>query len=309
MNRFGIRGRNIELYVQFTDANGDRINTDDTPTVAIWDSTGTLRQAATNMGVGIADDPGVYVCNYLIPENGPDGYWIDIWTAKIGNDTISTPFRFWVSHDGYAEESTEPIYEPGGEPGVGTGEGESLDFTEAPFKFTKEEMEGINILLQLIKPRLKNDGIRKVPDGAGGYINVPCNVFTNAELIAFLVNSLSEFNQIPHFTQFLFSNPQIYTIFADVIVQGAVLLALAAQALIEKGREFVITDNGVTYQPPAVSEILNSQYTAQLADYTAKVKMIKCSLKPAALGLGSWRVEGTAPAFRRLRHLRQHQII
>jgi hypothetical protein len=124
-----------------------------------------------------------------------------------------------------------------------------------------------------------------------------------------LVNGLSEFNQIPHFTSFHFSDPAIYGIFADVIVQGAVILALAAQSLIERGREFTITDNGITYQPPQISEILNNQYGQQLADYKEKVKFIKCNLKPAPLGLGGFTLQGISPNLTRLRHLRERQII
>ncbi len=124
-----------------------------------------------------------------------------------------------------------------------------------------------------------------------------------------MVNGLSEFNQIPHFTNFTFADPRIQTIFADVIIQGAVILALAAQALIEKGREFVITDNGVTYQPPQVAELLNNQYGQQLADYKEKVKYIKANMKPDPLGLGTFRVTAISPNYLRLRHLRQRQII
>ena len=175
--------------------------------------------------------------------------------------------------------------------------------------FTEEEVEGINKLLRILKKRLKNDGTRKVSDGAGGFIDEACSIFSNDELICFLINSLSEFNQIPHFSDFQFSDNQIQNIFSAIIIQGAVLLALAAQALIERGREFVITDNGVTYQPPAVSEILNTQYATQLADYKEKLKFIKINLKPSPKGLGTFRVTAISPNFLRLRHLRARQIV
>jgi hypothetical protein len=293
-NRIGIRGRVVDLYVRFVDAAGEPVNADDIPTVEIHDSASTRRQAATRIGVGLADDPGLYVFKYEIPEIAPDGYWTDIWTAKIGNETITSTFEFLVISAGEISEDIAPVYNPG---------------DDVPWNFTKDEVYGINVLLKMVKPRLKNDGVRKVPDGLGGYTEVACTVFTDTELIAFLVNSLSEFNQIPHFTRFTFADIQIYGIFADVIVQGATLLAMAAQALIEKGREFSITDNGVTYQPPLISEILNSQFTTQLADYKDKLKVIKCNLKPSPLGLGSFRVTAVAPAFLRLRHLRERQII
>lgn len=293
-NRIGIRGRVVDLYVRFVDAAGNPVNADDIPSVEIRDSIGARQQAATRVGVGLADDPGLYVFSYNLSKNGPDGYWSDIWTAKIGNDTVTSTFDFLVISAGDMEEDVEPVYTPG---------------EDIPWDFTKDEVYGINVLLKMVKPRLKNDGIRKVPDGLGGYTEQECNVFTDEELTCFLVNSLSSFNQIPHFTRFTFADPQIFTMFADVIIQGAVLLAMAAQALIEKGREFSITDNGVTYQPPLISEILNNQFTTQLADYKEKLKVIKCNLKPSPLGLGTFRVTAVAPAFLRLRHLRERQII
>jgi len=327
INRVGIRGREVSLYVQFTDAYNEPVDADRIPLVSIYDSHGILRQLPTNIGCGFSgvngnthgydnddENVGLYVFNYNIPIDGYDGYWVDVWDAYVGGEQIpSAAFQFLVISSGEAVESSEPIYAPGTQTKdgyiVGTGTDEELDFTEMPFKFDKAEMEGVNVILQLVKPRLKNDGVRKVPNGTGGYDTVPCSVFSDSELIAFIVNSLSEFNQIPHFSNFNFGNPQIYTVFADVIVQGAVLLALAAQSLIERGREFVITDNGITYQPPQISEILNTQYNTQLADYTAKVKFIKCNMKPRPLGLGTFRTSSISPAYLRLRHLRERQII
>ena len=293
-NRLGIRGRIVDLYVRFVDATGNPVNADDTPIVEIRDSADIRRQAATNIGVGLYEDPGLYKFSYSIPLTAPDGYWSDIWTAKIGNETVSTTFDFLVTSAGEMTAGEPVTYMPG---------------DDLPWDFTKEEAYGINILLKMLKPRLKNDGIRKIPDGQGGYIEESCSVFTNSELICFLVNSLSSFNQIPHFTNFTFENPQIHTVFADVIVQGASLLAMSAQALIEKGREFSITDNGVIYQPPMISEILNSQFSTQLADYKDKLKVIKCNMKPAPLGLGGFRMTAISPAYRRLRHLRERQIV
>jgi hypothetical protein len=291
----GIRGRDVDLYVRFVDSVGNPVNADDTPQVEIYDSTETIQRRLSNIGVGLISDnqDGLYYLNYDIPENAPDGYWYHRWVAEIGGTEVENTFEFMVISSGDVIESDLPIFSPG---------------DPVPWNFTKEEVYGINILLKMVKCRVKNDGTRKVRDG-NEYVDVPCSIFTDTELICFLVNSLSSFNQYPHFSQFKFSDPQIYEIFAEVVVQGAVLLALAAQALIEKGREFNITDNGVTYQPPAVSEILNTQYSTQLQDYKEKLKMIKCSLKPNPLGLGTFRVTAISPAYLRLRHLRERRII
>ena len=293
-NRLGIRGRTVELFVRFVDAAGNPTVADDVPQVEVSDSNGTVQQTLTNLGVSLLENPGLYKLEYTIPLTAPDGYWTDRWVAEIGGEQVQNTFSFLVMASGTLTASEDVVYAPG---------------DDVPFNFTKEEAYGINVLLKLMKRRLKNDGIRKVPDGQGGYIEEKCSVFSDAELICFLVNGLSEFNQIPHFTSFCFSDQIIYTVFADVIIQGGVILALAAQALIEKGREFTITDNGVTYQPPQIADLLNNQYGQQLADYKEKVKFIKCNMKPDPLGLGTFRVTAISPNYLRLRHLRERQLI
>lgn len=292
----GIRGRTVDLYVQFVDSAGNPVNADDfyTPQVEIHDAAGTRQRALSNLGVGLSKgETGLYHLNYQIPENSVDGYWLHRWVARIGGEDVENTFEFLVLAAGDVFDSCEPVFSPGDVP---------------EWEFTKEEVHGINILLKMVKCRVKNDGTRKVRDG-DQYVDIPCSIFTDAELICFLVNSLSSFNQYPHFTQFTFADPQIYELFAEIIVQGAVLLALAAQALIERGKEFSITDNGVTYQPPQVSDMLNTQYSTQLTDYKEKLKHIKTSLKPDPRGLGTFRVTAISPNFLRLRHLRERQII
>lgn len=294
-NRIGIRGRNIKLYARFLDAAGNPVNADEIPQVEISDSAGTVVQGLTDIGTSLDDDPGLYVFSYDIPLTvSVDGYFTDRWVADVGDEQIESTFTFLVLTAGTIEEATAPDHQPG---------------DSVPFNFTQEEIGGINILLSILKKRLKNDGVRKVPDGQGGFIEEPCFVFNDTELICFLVNSLSEFNQYPHFTAFTFADDLIQTRFVDIITQGAVLVALAAQALIEKGREFSITDSGVTYQPPQVADMLNTQYSAQLQDYKEKLKHIKTSLKPGPVGLGTFRVTSVNPNFLRLRHLRQRQIL
>ncbi len=293
-HRVGIRGRTVELYVQFVDSAGNPTNADDTPQVEIRDSAGTILQASTNLGVGLSNgQAGLYYLIYTIPETAADGYAEDKWTAEIGGVEIENTFEFLISTSGDVDDSCPPDFTPG---------------DLVAWDFSKEESYGINILLRLVKARVKNNGTRKVREG-DHYIDIPCNIFTDDELVCFLVNSLSSFNQYPHFTQFTFADPAIYGIFSEIITQGGVLLALAAQSLIEKGKEFTITDNGVAYQPPMVADLLSSQYSAQLADYKEKLKMIKNSIKPAPRGQGTFRSLGMNPSYLRLRHLRSHQIV
>lgn len=295
-NRLGILGRTVELYVRFLDAASNPVNADSTPSVEILDTNGTIIRSSNNSGVMLADDPGLYLFTYELPINGVDGYWNDNWTAVIGGQTVESMFEFQVIAGGTVSASEMSTNTPG---------------DDYEFSFNKEEVEGINRLLKVLKKRLKNDGMRKSPDpeNPSQFINTPCPVFNDNELICFLVNGLSEFNQYPHFTNFTFADDVIQDMFMDIIVQGALILALAAQSLIERGREFNITDNGVTYQPPQLSEILNTQYNAQLQDYKEKLKIIKCNIKPSPLSIGTYRISSVSPAYARLRHIRGRSLI
>ena len=294
-DRIGIVGSTVSLYVQFVDADGVAVNTDDTPSIEIKNPLEVVKRAASSIGVGMVDvdKPGLYVYHYDIPSNADDGYWADTWTAKIGATEISTTFQFEVITSGTATAAVEPVVELG---------------DEVPWDLNEEERVGINVLLQSLKARLKSDGTRRERDG-DSYVEVDCSIFTDTELILFLINSLSTFNQSPHFTSFFFSDIQIYTTFLSIIVQGAVILALASQYLLERGREFTLGDNGLSYTPPTMSEAINTQYGAILTDYKDQLKVIKGSMKPAAIGLGSWRVTAISPNYLRLRHLRARQII
>lgn len=295
MARTGIKGREVVLYARFIDSQGNSVLVDDTPRVEITDTNGVVRLTLTNVYTSAElDDPGLYRFNWTLPLDGPDGYWNDRWVAEVGGEEIQSTFEFLVFDGGIVEEGIEPEWQPDS----------SFDW-----KFTKCEAEGISILMKILKKRLKNDGLSKVPDGAGGYTVHPCPVFSDEELICFIINGLNEFNQFPHFTNFTFCDTAITGIFSDLVIQGAYLLAVAAQSLIEKGREFAINDNGVTYQPPAISDILTTQYNAQLAHYKDKLKAVKASLKPGPKGLGTFRVTAVSPNFLRLRHLRARQII
>lgn len=291
-DRVGTRGHEIDLYTLFTDADGNPIDADNIPQVTIYDSNGNS-QITLQSGVSIADRPGLYKFSYLIPLYGPDGYYQDSWTAYIGGVQTTATFQFQVLGQGIISQAVAPVFEP------------TDDFT---YTFTKYEAHGISILLALLKARVKNNGYTRTPNGLGGYTVVPCNVFTDDELIKFLIDSLSDFNSTPHFTQFCFSHEEIKHIFADIIVQGAELMAISAQAIIEKTKEFTITDNGVTYSPPFLSELLMNQYNAKLPVYQEKKKFIKASIKPKPLGQGTFRITSLSPSYIKLKSLRERQV-
>jgi hypothetical protein len=175
--------------------------------------------------------------------------------------------------------------------------------------WTEDEIVGINILLYSLKNRLKNNVEVESTDAYGNIEYVSCTVFTNDELVWFLRSSLSEFNQTPHFSNFTFAEEVIYERYSHVIVEGGFILATAAQMLIEAGREFTITDNGVTMNPPPLSQTLNNELSQFLTNHLNTLKFIKGCIKPHPIGFGSFRVLASNPNYMRLRHLRQRRII
>ena len=124
-----------------------------------------------------------------------------------------------------------------------------------------------------------------------------------------MANSLSLFNEIPHFTFYTFEDTEIIAQFHDIIVQGAELMALSSKALLERGREFQITDNSLNFNPPTVSELMQSEWSTALANHTEKLKLIKFNMKPSPIGLGTLTISTVRhPAILRLRHLRERQL-
>ena len=112
---------------------------------------------------------------------------------------------------------------------------------------------------------------------------------------------------IPTFTEFTFEDSEIIRIFYAVLIQHAVLSAMAGQAIIERGREMNITDNGVSLTIPSIAEMLNSQYSAEMGNWTEMVKLIKQNMKPMARGISAYAPLGS-PRLRILRTLRNRQI-
>ena len=175
--------------------------------------------------------------------------------------------------------------------------------------WSDEEITGINILLSCLKNRLKNNLEVETKDAYGNVEFVSCTIFTNDELVWFLKCSLSWFNETPHFTDFGFSDEVIYNRYGHVIVDGACIFAWAAQMVIEAGREFTISDNGVTFNPPPLSTVLNNELSQFHSAHREQLKFIKGCIKPSPVGFGSFRVLAANPNYMRLRHLRQRRII
>jgi hypothetical protein len=282
----------VQLRMIFRGPDGQPTDTDSLPTVSIIQPGGGVLLAPTSNGV-VRTNIGEYVFNFTLSIHPPIGVWRDVWSGVVEGFTVYGEGTFQVNttqlpainSDGYAHLGDDPGY-----------------------CFSQNAICNINNLLKSLKARVKNNGKKRATDQYGNVVYKDCKVFNEDELVAFLCQSLTMFNEIPVFTMFTFEDTHIIQLFHDVLVQGATYLALGAQAIIERGREFQIQDNGIGLTPPSVADILNGQYQTELANHFEKVKYIKQNMR-GVIGSGTITgFAGASPQFRRLRWLRARQI-
>jgi hypothetical protein len=284
-------GQSIDLSVEIRDANGINFDPDSTPQVQITNCQNVVVRSFSDTDV-IKDDTGKYTFTYSVGCTATAGAWKDTWRIIINTCTSDSELAFSVlDADSTVSEARDII---GDTPNI---------------QYSQEEIYGINILMAQLSARLKNNVEVETKDAYGNIEYVDCKVFTVEELTWFLNSSLSEFNQTPHFTDYHFSDNVIYDRYAHVIVEGACILAWAAQMVMEAGREFTISDNGVTLNPPPLSSTLHNELSQFLNAHRENLKFIKGCIKPRPIGFGSFRVLASNPNYTRLRHLRERRII
>ena len=294
------RGETISLYIQYYDQAGNFIDPSIIPNISIVDPTNTIILNATSSTGIVRQDVGLFYYNYTIPINGTLGNWQDIWTTNVNGVPFNTVLNFTVN------QLTSPVTATAGQ--------------EIDPQLSSSGVQNVLLLMKLLRTRLGSDGVRRkrdqfgryILDVNGQYILEPCNVFTTDELYTFLKASLAEFNSIPHFTSFNFNDPNFVNTFQHELTEGAFIMAMALQGLREKGREFQMTDDGLSYQPPQIADYLKGYLSDFMNSYRERLKFIKCQMKPNPTGFGtvySLAGGGVSPAFIRLRHLRARQII
>jgi hypothetical protein len=283
----------VNLTVQFKDAMGHPIDTDKFPTISIVQPSGLVAISGTSAGV-FQIGVGNYGFIYTIPIDGPYGVFNDIWTGHINGFLVQTTFSFIVNHTQIPAINSDGHVHLGDDPG---------------FHYSECALHNINKLMKSLKARLNSSGKAKSSDAYGNTIYVDCDIFSVDTLATFIATALWDFNQVPYFTWFTFDEDSFVDQFGEVLVEGATLYALASIALIERGREFQLTDNGLNFNPPTVSELLQTQYSTLLSHYWEKLKYIKNSLRPSPRGLGVFSMtSGMNPQWARLRHVRARRL-
>ncbi len=142
-------------------------------------------------------------------------------------------------------------------------------------------MENLEKLKSYLRDRLASRAKKQSIDADQNIVFTDCDIYADSTLENFLILSLSDFNQIPNFTNYTFEDTEFVTKFSAILVEGATLYCLASQALLEKGREFKYEDQGIMLDPPNMSEMLNTQYATLITMYWEKLKLIKSKLNPA----------------------------
>lgn len=284
----------VNLTCQFKDGQGNLVDTDTLPTITLVQPSGLVALTATTIGVtrvGV----GQYSFLFTIPIAGPFGIWNDVWNGIINGFRVENTFNFAVSHTDQPGINSDGYIHLGDDVG---------------FDYSQAALFNINKIIKMMKARLNSSGKAKKVDTNGNVMYVDCDIYSIDMLTTFVAMSLTKFNSTPYFTTYTFEDSDFFSQFAEVIAEGASIFAMASQALIERGREFQLTDNGINFNPPTVSELLNTQYNTTLTHYWEQLKYIKNSMRPGPRGLGVFSMtSGINPAFRRLRHLRARRII
>lgn len=294
-----IRGQDVILSIQYYGIDGLPTDADSTPEITIKDLNGNTIVGPTSTGITRVE-LGLYQYLYSVPKLSDKGNWTDNWSAQVGGISVQNVFQFLVVDESSAISGS-----------IRLGDDVNFDFTDA-------EILGINVLLKFLKARLRNSGKKPkrdefgaiMYDSYGEVITEECDVFSDDILICFLCQALSEFNMIPFFTSFTFADEVIYKLFAAALVEGAYVFAISSQALIEKGRDFTISDGGLSYQPPALGEFLQTHFGTWLTSYRERLKFIKNSIRPGPRSFGTYsNLTSGSPALNRLRHVRSRRII
>lgn len=131
-----------------------------------------------------------------------------------------------------------------------------------------------NYYIGLVRARLGDDVINSCnkTDENGVFHEEKSYVYKDEQILQYLELSLRRLNLL--FDKNFEPYDSGLIKFTDLLVQGAVINALASKALLEKGREFVIKNDNVLFNPPDVSELLTKQWINEQVDYDAKVRYL-----------------------------------
>jgi len=130
-------------------------------------------------------------------------------------------------------------------------------------------------LIELVNFRIAGSGLVQVHGDNGDVTYAKKSVYDRADVVNALMLSLSAFNAIPYFTNITFED-NVSSI-SDLLVTYACYLLLQRQALIEKGREFIVQNGGISFTPPAMGDFLFNVSADMHQKWTLQVQLLKKS--------------------------------
>lgn len=260
----------VQLKVTFYNTAGEPADPDLFPTIRIIQPSGNVVLGPTSAGV-YRNAVGEYGFDYTLGVNASLGVWTDFWSGSVSGQIQIKELNFVVHN------TQLPLTNSDGYIALGDTVG---------FNYSQTALQNINKLMMAVRARLKSGGKTLSYDQFGNKVYIDCDIFSPEQITIFLGMALAEINEIPHFTQFTFDDTQIIDLLFYALVQGAIIFALSSQALIEKGREMQITDNGISVPLSTVSEMLQTQYSTELTNWSDKCRLIKSNMKPSPLGAG-----------------------
>ena len=132
-------------------------------------------------------------------------------------------------------------------------------------------------LKKALKMRLQSSG--KVSGAAkdvdGNKVHLGVDIFSDEILEVALETSMSMLSQFDVTSYIDGYDFKLLRKYQELLVQGATIQLLAGQSLLERGREFTLTDSGIKFTPPSVSEILNTQWCFEYQMYMEKIRLLK----------------------------------
>lgn len=125
-------------------------------------------------------------------------------------------------------------------------------------------------VIEKLNTLLSNAGQQKVVDDAGKTSYIPVKIFEDKDLQNFIELSETAVQNV------LKKEPGVAIgLYPELVVEHAFYLALISRSLVEKGREYVIQDNGLAYEPPHISSHMSSLATTVFENWLRKVQLIR----------------------------------
>ena len=286
----------VTLKAMFRGPDGNPADLDSFPTVTIVQPSGNVVLGPTSAGV-YKISTGQFGFDYQVGLAPILGVWTDIWQASINGNYTGGSFNFVVHNFGQ-----QPSLNTDGYHHLGDYVGTNL---------SQGSIKNVNILLRMLKRRLNSEGKKVSKDSFGNKIYVDCDIFSIEELFTFLCYSLEYFNLIPTFTFFQWDDTEFFKIYGAIIVQGALIHALASRIPIERANSLNLSDNGISYTAQDIADTLQNQYTTEWQYYQENLKAVKANMKSAPLGLGtvSGSLGTNRTIYRNLSNMRARRII